>query len=271
MARSYSLVLDAGTSSKRCYLFDESGNIAGSCAQPWSYVPEEDVSPLARAFDPNSLWESFCSLIGGAIENAKASPGEISVIGITGQRQAVVFLDKAGREIFSAPNLDLRAVFEGAAIDEEFGEEVYSTTGHLPSLLFAPAKLRWFQAHRADDYYRINSVLSLADWLLWRLTGSLAGELTLACEAGLVDVRRGDWCTDLLTDLGLLSNTMPIIQAGAIGGTVNSQASAETGLRGGTPVTVSGADTQCGLLGMGVAQGRPSGNRGRLELRRCRW
>ena len=253
MARSYSLILDAGTSSKRCYMFDETGDIAGSCARPWSYLPEEDASSLARAFDPNGLWESFCNLIVGAMENATASPSEITVIGVTSQRQAVVFLDKAGREIFAGPNLDLRAVFEGAAIDEEFGEEVYSTTGHLPSMFFTPAKLRWLQVHRADDYRRIASILTLADWLLWRLTGNLASELTLACEAGLIDVGRGDWCAALLTDLGLVSNTIPIVQAGTIGGMVSSKAAGETGLPEGTPVAVSGADTQCGLLGMGAA------------------
>ena len=166
----------------------------------------------------------------------------------------MVFLDNSGHEIYAGPNLDLRAVFEGAVIDEEMGDRVYRTTGHLPSFLFTPAKLRWFQRHRSEAYDRIACVLPLADWLVWRLTGTAASEPTLACEAGLLDIQKREWCSALLNEMGLVSNSIPLLESGTVAGTVNDEAAAGTGLQPGTPVAVAGADTQCGLLGMGVSQ-----------------
>jgi autoinducer 2 (AI-2) kinase len=253
VADEYILVADAGTSSARCLVFDRTGTVVGSATRRWSYIDEPDSSPLSRAFDPEGLWPTLCSLIALSMKDAEISPKAIVAITATSQRQAVVFLDKSGREIYAGPNLDLRAVFEGAAIDEEMGDRVYETTGHLPSFLLAPAKLRWFKANRPEAFDKIACVVTLADWIRLRLTGDVASELTLAAEAGLLDIRRRMWCGDLLRDMGLASNDMPLLEAGTSAGLITAQVSAETGMPEGTPVAVAAADTQCGLLGMGVA------------------
>jgi autoinducer 2 (AI-2) kinase len=43
-----------------------------------------------------------------------------------------------------------------------------------------------------------------------------------------------------------------LYKSGEVAGTINSEASTQTGLLPGTPVVVGGGDTQCALLGMGV-------------------
>ena len=254
MADGYILVLDAGTSIARCFVFDGKGVIVGSAIREWSYLDEPDAPMLARAFDPRGLWPGFCELIKTAMKDAEASPGQVAAATATCQRQSVVFLDDAGQEIYAGPNLDLRAVFEGGAIDDRLKDRVYGTTGHLPSFLLAPAKLRWFEVNRPDAYDRIASVLTLADWLVWRLTGVLASERTLAGEAGLLDITSGQWCSDLLNEIGVLSDPVAVVEAGTLAGRLSADASVDTGLREGVPVAVAGADTQCGLLGMGLAQ-----------------
>ena len=247
------LVLDAGSSGMRSLVFDERGRIVGRRAAEWSYLREEDVPELARAFDPQAQWTMACRLMTGSIEEAGAE-GDVAAVSITSQRQGVVFLDEDGQEIYAGPNLDLRAVFEGAAIDDEMRGQVYETTGHLPSFLFAPAKLRWFQGHRPETYGRISRVLALADWLVWRLTGTAGSEVTLAAEAGLLDVRSRDWCSPLLDSIGVRLDQAPLVQSGTVVGTVRPDLAEGTGLSPGTPVAAAGADTQCGLLGMSVAK-----------------
>lgn len=253
MAEGCVLVLDAGTTSGRCLLFDRNGTVVASAARAWTLSAGRDESPYAREFDPVDLWETIRRLIAECVGRAGRSAQDISAVSATSQRQAVVFLDDAGRELYAGPNTDLRALFEGAAIDDEMRARVYRTTGHLPSFLFAPAKLRWFQLHRPEAYGRIASVLTLADWLLWRLTGVLAAEPTLAGEAGLLDINRRDHCSDMLADLGLLSNDhIPLVESGTVVGGVSGGAAQQTGLRTGMPVAAAGADTQCGLLAMDV-------------------
>ena len=75
------------------------------------------------------------------MRDSRIRADEIAAVAATSQRQAVVFLDSDGHELYAGPNLDLRAVFEGAAIDDELRDRVYRTTGHLPSFFFTAAKL----------------------------------------------------------------------------------------------------------------------------------
>lgn len=248
------LVIDAGSSRLRCHIFDGEGTIVASSATEWAYLEEPDAPSMARSFDPQQLWDGICLAIRQCAADAPTSLGVVSCIAVTSQRQGVVFLDAAGNEIYAGPNMDLRAVFEGAAIDEEFREHVYGVTGHLPSFFFTPAKLRWFQQKRPKSYGRIATVLTLADWLAWRLTGVVANEVTLAGEAGLLDIGSRQWCNGLLRELELPERTGPLVKSGDVAGNVSGHAASATGLAVGVPVTIAGADTQCGLLGMGVAE-----------------
>ena len=255
MAERYILVLDAGTTKIRLFVFDSRGEIAASGSTEWVYRSVPDASSFACEFDAGATWSAVCALIRAVLDAPRVSGGEFEAVTATSQRQGVVFLDRDGGEVYSGPNLDLRAVFEGGAIDEQLGDRVYETTGHTPSFLFAPARLRWFQLNRPAAYARIASVVTLADWLLFRLSGVLVSEPTLAAEAGLLDIRTRLWCADLMADLGVVDNShVALMDAGSVNGQVSEGASSETGIAAATPVVVAGADTQCGLLGMGVRE-----------------
>ena len=209
---------------------------------------------MARELDPQGSWRAVCRTIQGCMDEAEAAPFEVDAISVTSQRQGVAFLDSWGAEIYVGPNTDLRAVFEGAALDDERGDEIYNTSGHLPSFLLAPAKLRWFQVHRPELYAGITTVLTLADWLVLRLTGEVVSEPSLAGDAGLLDCASRSWCSALLSDLGLVDNGhVPLAAAGTVAGRLTAAAAEQTGLQPGTPVPLAGADTQCGLLGMGTS------------------
>ena len=254
MAERYVVVLDAGSSRCRCFVFADGAKVVARAAADWTYRPSADGSPLARELDAPATWATFCRLIKRCLADANIGPAQVAAVSVTSQRQGVVFLSAEGDEIYAGPNLDLRAVFEGGAIDEEAGGRIYEITGHTPSFFFTPAKLRWFQLHRPDASVRIATVLTLADWLVWKLTGELVSEPTLAGEAGLLDIHDRSWCAGLLEELELPGNShVPLVESGSVAGAVSADAARQVGVPEGTPVPVAGADTQCGLLGMGVA------------------
>ncbi len=238
----------------RCLVFDRDLRVVGSSVCEWSYLAEKDASTLARAFDAEAVWRSVCRLVQEALGDARSPARDVAAVSVTSQRQSVVFLDEAGEVIYAGPNQDLRAFFEGAAIDDGMRDAVHETTGHLPSFLFAAAKLRWFQGQRPEAYARIAAVLTLADWLAWQLTGVQASETSLAGDAGLLDISQRRWCSDLLASLDLFSAPTPLVEAGTPLGEIRSEVASATGLRPGTTVVVAGADTQCGLLGLGLRQ-----------------
>ena len=260
MAEEYVAVVDAGTSVIRCFLFGRDGRMLAERSAPWTYLEEAEAGPLACELDTEAVWRDVCRLLGEALRAGGGHQGSVAAVSVTSQRQGVAFIDGHGREVYAGPNLDLRAVMEGAAIDDAHRGLVYRTTGHTPSFLFAPAKLRWFRAQRPEAYARIAAVLPLANWLAYKLTGELHGEASLAAGAGLLDVKSRWWCSDLMHALGLPDNShVPLLQAGERLGVVGAGVAADTGLDEGTRVAVAGADTQCGLLGLGLARAGHAG------------
>ena len=247
MADGAVVVVDAGSSGPRCLVFDEAGRVVGSSSGAWRYDEPAEGPVLAREFHLPTLWPALCTLVRSALREASVPASRIGAVAVTGQRQAVVFLNGEGRELYAGPNLDLRAVFEGAQLDAEEAE------GRRPSMLFAHAKLRWFREHRPDAYAGISRVLTLPDWIAWRLTGELAAEPSLAAEAGLLDVHTGEWRSRPFKEAGTDPGAVRLLAPGEFAGAVRADAARATGLAEGVPVCVAGPDTQCGLLGMGVA------------------
>ncbi len=247
-------MIDAGTSALRCHLLEPGGGIVSSAGSPWALIREPDAPDLARALDPDQVWRGVCDAVGRCLQGRP-----VAAVAVTSQRQALAFLDHDGRELYLGPNIDLRAVFEGSEIDEEHGPSFYSATGHTPSFMMAAGKLRWFQIHRPDAYARIATVFSMADWLCWKLSGSISAERTLAAESALLDLGTRRWATGLYDSVGLPVNSLKLLDPGDVAGEVSAESAAQTGLPPGVPVVAAGADTQCGLLGLGVSSAGQTG------------
>ena len=232
---------------------DLQGHPVSFAQQEWSYDTPANVNPLGREFDATRFWGIICQLIGEVIKKAAITPDEIIAVSAVSQRQGVVFLDKDGHELYAGPNIDLRALSEGISIDSEFGNEVCQITGHTPSFLFTPAKLMWFKANHPHTYERIATVLTISDWIIFHLSGECVGELTCVGDIGMVDICELKWSARLMEMLDLPMGICPqITTAGTCVGKVTASAAEQTGLAPGTSVVAGGADTQCGLLGMGV-------------------
>ena len=247
------LALDLGTSHLGCLIADAQGRVLASVARPWSFPPDPMGGSLARRLDPKATFQALSALCRQALAQAEL-PGEaVAAVACTAQREGCVFLDDAGRERYAGPNLDLRAAFEGMACDEEHGEELYRSTGHLPSLLFAPARLRWLQDHQPLDHAAVRTILGLGDWLAFKLTGERRSDYTAACELGLLDVASLTWSEAALRHWGIDRAILPPLgRAGQTLGAVTAKAARATGLAAGTPVALGCADTQAALLGLGV-------------------
>jgi autoinducer 2 (AI-2) kinase len=248
-----------GTGSLHCLVTDHTGSSGGSPIAsgnaPVSYFRPEGCSSLAREFDPDAVLNTLGRVVQQTLKEGGIRAGDISAIGITSQRQGVVFLDREGREIYCGPNIDLRAIFEGAAMDEELGREIYDVTGHFPSLLLAPARLRWFRENRPLIYNETCTVLTIGGWLMYRLTGSLVSEPMLEGEAGLLDISKRKRCPALMDKLGVPLSVLPPLSPGGVpAGALKGDVGSQWGLKEGTPVVLAGPDTQCGLLGMGLVR-----------------
>jgi sugar (pentulose or hexulose) kinase len=255
MAASYLLALDAGSSGGRCLIVDERGRTAACASEPWGYVSDPEAGPQSREFSPDRFWAILSALVRRTLAEAGLERSRIAGVSATSQRLALVFLDAQGRELYAGPNQDARALSQGLALEAKHGERLYSSSGHWPAFLMAPARLLWLREQRPDLFERVATVLTLADWVLYRLTGERAGERALAGDAGLIDITQTTRCDEMWRLAGLDERLLPpLVSAGERVGRVTSAAVAETGLAPGTAVYAGGPDSQCALAALGAWQ-----------------
>ncbi len=248
MHSDHVLVIDAGSSSIRCHLVDPAGDATRSASRPWVYLDEPDSGALERSFDLDACWQSLCNAIRECTGDGRHRP---QAIAITSQRQSLVFADSHCRPLHAGPNTDTRAIFQGSALDAQHGRLLYDTTGHRPTFMMAAGKLAWLRDTRPSDYEELAHVVTLADWIAFRLTGCLASEPTLAAASGLIDIRTRTWASKMFEELGLKCPEAQLHERSEIRGDVIAN---EAATIAGVPVIVAGADTQCGLIGAGAVE-----------------
>lgn len=212
-----------------------------------------EAAPWGREFNPDEFWKTLAEAARQALQASGVST--VAAIAATAQRQATVLIDRDGRELYAGPNVDLRATFEGLQLLQEDGPRIHAITGHLPPMMFASARWLWFQRRRPEVCERTARLLMMADWLTWRLCGRAVTDPSNAVESGLFDVSARTWSAELLEKLEIPGGILPeIAAAGTVAGRLTPAAAGILGLPAGVPVVVAGADTACGLLGLGVAR-----------------
>ena len=235
------LVIDAGTSALRAMSVAMDGETDALATQPWPIDMPDDAAPFGREIDADALERAVTALV-----DASAGHGPFAAIATSGQREGLILADEALRPILVSPNIDGRASAEGMLLDAGHGWEIYHATGHLPSLMHAPAKLAWLRTHRPADAGRVRHTLPLADWIAARLAGKPVMSQTLGVENGVLAVRSAAPALHL-AEAGFHEGLLPPIEAeGSVIGSVAA------GALSGAPVVLAGADTQCALVGMGV-------------------
>ena len=90
MAR-YIMSLDAGTTSNRCILFDEKGEMCSVAQKEFTqYFPK----PGWVEHDPEEIWATQLEVAQKAMANLGAEAKDIAAIGITNQRETAIVWDK---------------------------------------------------------------------------------------------------------------------------------------------------------------------------------
>jgi autoinducer 2 (AI-2) kinase len=258
----YFAALDYGTGGGKCALFDADGRCMAVARQPWSYrsSPSEfEHATPGFAFDPHGFWAALATCTRKAIAEAGVPASNITAVATTAQRLGTVFLDARGREIYAAPNMDGRGLAGGfEALTHLDRESTVRITGHWPPFVSSLARFLWYRSK--PEHPRIQYILTLNDWIAYRLSGALASEPSNAGESLFLDVAARSWSAEILRlfdiDEALLP---PVVEPGTRIGRVTAEAAEHTGLLAGTQVFAGGADTQCALLGSGVIESGHAG------------
>ena len=249
----YLLALDAGTGSCRAALFtldglSPGGQPAALARREWSHPPASGI-PGSQSFDPAGNWALICACIREVL-GSLPSPAAVLAVGCSTMGGGLVLYDRAGQELWACANGDARAEREAAVmLADGTAAELYRRGGGWISLSAAP-RLAWVRRHEPGLWAAATRLSMIADWIVFRLTGTLATEASIGSTSGLFDLGRRAWSPELLNRCGLEPGLFPeVVEAGTVVGQVSAAASRQTGLAPGTPVVAGGLDTALGLTG----------------------
>ena len=248
------LAIDAGTGSCRAVLFDLEGKQVAIGQREYVHAEVPGV-PGSQVFDTEGNWELICECVREALASVDRAAARVAAVSPTSMREGIVLYDAHGQEIWACPNVDSRARDEAAELVESgAAQEIYDQAGDWVAIT-APARFLWIAKHEPDVFSSIAHVGMLGDWILTRLTGEFVTDASLGSSSGMFDIAQRDWSVRVLDLLGLDRSVFPrVVESGTVVGMVTADAATETGLREGTPVVAGGADTQLGLLGIGVTE-----------------
>ncbi len=246
------LAIDAGTGSCRAVLFELDGSQVAIGQREYSH-PELPGHPGSQVFDTGANWELICACVRDALAGVEADA--VRAVSATSMREGMVLYDARGHEIWACPNVDSRAGAEAEKLVRSgAAQEIYDHAGDWVAIT-APARFLWIARNEPELFASIAHVGMLGDWILTKLSGEFVTDPSLGSSSGMFELAGRDWSDRVLEICGLDRSVFPaVVEPGTIIGPVTARAAAETGLHQGTPVVVGGADTQLGLLGLGITE-----------------
>jgi autoinducer 2 (AI-2) kinase len=254
VSRELFLALDAGTGSCRAVLFEVDGRQVGIAQREWSHTELPDV-PGSQVFDTQTNWSLIAECVRQVLTESGVDASGIRALSTTSMREGMVLYDKSGRELWACPNVDSRAGVEAAdLVQRGLAERIYRQAGDWVAIT-APARLLWIQKHQPVLFENVKHLTMLADWITHRLTSEFVTDPSIGSSSGMFDLAHRSWSKEVIDICGMTADVFPpVLPPGTTAGVVSAAAAEATGLRPGTPVVIGGADTQLGLVGIGVVE-----------------
>ena len=249
----YVMALDAGTTSNRCILFNEAGEI---CSMAQKEFRQFFPNPGWVEHDANEIWSSMLGVSVEAMNLIGATAADIAAIGITNQREtAIVWNKETGEPVYHAIVWQCRRTSDIADELKKKGlEECYrQKTGLIIDAYFSATKIKWIldNVEGARELANQGKLLfgTVETWLIWKFT---KGEVHVtdysnASRTMLFNINDLCWDKDILKELDIPENILPkpVPSSQVYGYTDPSFL--------GAPIPIAGAagDQQAALFGQG--------------------
>lgn len=253
---SHVIGIDVGTSGTKALVVDDEGTVVGSgTGHHEPSVPRGGWSEQ----DAEDWWPSTKVAIEAACREAGIEADQIDAVGLTGQMHGLVALDAKMEPIRPAILWnDGRCEAQCHDVESRFGiERLVELTGNRMLAGFTAPKLLWMREHEPEAFDRVATVLLPKDWIRFKLSGTVAMDVSDASGTAVFDCRNRTWSDELLAALELPRSWWPdAAESPEVVATVSTEAAAETGLRAGVPIVAGAGDQAASAVGTGlVAEG----------------
>ena len=247
----YVMALDAGTTSNRCILFNEKGEICSAAQKEFTqYFPK----PGWVEHDANEIWFSQLGVAVEAMSKIGANASDIAVVGITNQRETTIVWDKnTGEPVCRAIVWQCRRTsgYCDSLKDKGLVDIFRRKTGLVIDAYFSGTKLKWIldNVEGARDRAQRGELLfgTVETWLIWKLTKGKVHvtDYSNAARTLLFNIRELKWDDEILSELNIPRCMLPEVKPSSC-----VYGEADPSFLGG-PIPIGGAagDQQAALFG----------------------
>jgi glycerol kinase len=211
----YIMAFDAGTTSSRCILFNEQGEMVSVAQKEFTqYFPK----PGWVEHDAMEIWSTQIGVAQEAMYKINASAKDIAAIGITNQRETTIVWDKkTGEPVYHAIVWQCRRTSEYCDHLKEKGlTDIFrKKTGLVIDAYFSATKLRWILENVPGVRERAEAgelLFGTVDsWLIWNLTKGKVHvtDYSNASRTMMFNIQELKWDEDILKELNIPACMLP--------------------------------------------------------------
>ena len=211
----YVMALDAGTTSNRCIIFNEKGEMCSVAQKEFTqYFPK----PGWVEHDANEIWSSQLGVAVEAMAKLGIGADDIAAIGITNQRETTVVWDKStGEPVYHAIVWQCRRTSEycDTLKDKGLTDKFREKTGLIIDAYFSGTKLKWIldNVEGVRERAEKGELLfgTVETWLIWKLTKgkSHVTDYSNASRTLLFNIKDLTWDKEILEELNIPECMLP--------------------------------------------------------------
>ncbi len=245
------MALDAGTTSNRCILFNEKGEMCSVAQKEFTqYFPK----PGWVEHDATEIWLTQYAVASEALAKAGASAEDIAAIGITNQRETTIVWDKTtGEPVYHAIVWQDRRTAEycDSLVAKGLKDCYRAKTGLVIDPYFSGTKIRWIleNVEGARERAEKGELLfgTVETWLIWKLTGGKVHvtDYSNASRTMLYNIIDLKWDEEILAELGIPACMLPEVKPSSC---VYGQTTEDL-FGGAIPIAGAAGDQQSALFG----------------------
>ena len=216
--KRYIMALDAGTTSNRCILFNEKGEM---CSVAQREFHQHFPKPGWVEHDADEIWASMLGVAVEAMSMIGAAAENIAAIGITNQRETAIVWDKnTGEPVYHAIVWQCRRTARYCDLLKERGltDSFRKKTGLVIDAYFSATKIRWILDHvpGARERAERGELLfgTVETWLIWKLTKGAVHvtDYSNASRTMLFNINTLEWDRDILEVLNIPESMLPEVK-----------------------------------------------------------
>lgn len=253
----YVVGVDVGTTGAKAVVVRADGTIVAEATSEYDVLTPK---PLWAEQWPDVWLQGLSQAVQEAVERSRVDVGQIAGMAVSSlYGGSGIPCDNQLEPIYPCLIwMDRRAEAQVEWVRQEISQSrLFEVTGNGIDSYYGFTKMLWLKENEPDIWRRTAQLVPPNAYLIYRLTGELAIDLTSAGNiGGIFDHRNRTWSNNMLGALGIPESYLPdrLVASTDVVGTLTNEGARLTGLAKGTPVCAGGIDAAVATLSAGCLE-----------------